>query len=125
MTRRMTADEYLAWLAKRTRRWSNAKPTDCAHGHRHASKLEARVCDRLTRTLTPGQVLYQQVRLPLFVLAPNENGRPLYMTIDFAIVEHGLLLRLVDAKGRKSREWDRGARALTATYGIEVEVISE
>lgn len=131
MTERMSAAEYRRGLDNRARArndrrpWSNAIPTECSDGHRHASKLEARVCARLRGELTAGQVLYQQVRLPLLSIAAKDNGKAMYATIDFAIVEGGQLVRLVDAKGRKSPEWDRGARAVEAAWGIPVEVITK
>lgn len=106
------------------RPWSNAKPTECPDGHKHASKLEARVCGRLRGQLVGGQTLVQQVRLPLWSLASDERDRPRYATIDFGIIEANRLVRLIDAKGRKSREWDRGAAAVEAAYGIPVEVIT-
>lgn len=106
------------------KRWSNAKPTDCTCGRKHASKMEARVCARLRSELRHGQRLYHQVRLPLFVLPPTESGVPHYLTVDFLITRSdGSMWVAVDAKskGRVSRDWRRGAAAFEATYGIKIE----
>lgn len=105
--------------------WSNAKRTVCEQGHPHPSKMESRVCDRLAvEAQLAGLTLYQQVRLPVWNLAPRENGRAMYVSIDFAMVRDGKLLRLIDAKSeRKSRDWDRGARAVESCYGIKVEEV--
>lgn len=109
----------------KARPWSTAKPTTCAAGHRHASRLEARVCAQLTAELVPPhQTLLQQVRLPLLAVAPDRRGRPLYATVDFVVLEAGRIVRLVDAKGRVSRDWRRGVAALEATYHMQVEEIT-
>lgn len=109
---------------RQARAWSAARPTTCAGGHRHASRLEAAVCERVTARVLPGQRLLQQLRLPLLTLAPDKRGRPLYASVDFAIVGFGgRIERLIDAKGRVSREWRRGAAALEAAYGIPVEEV--
>ena len=131
--KRMSADdfqrdhvpEYARKVPKKP--WSAATPTTCARGHKHPSKLEATVCARLTALcdLTLGLTLFQQVRFNLFTISPRDNGRPMTFTVDFAIVEAGEVVRLVDAKGRKSRDWDRGARACEAATGIKVEEVSK
>ncbi len=110
--------------------WSNAKPTVCRIGHRHASQMEARVCGRLTQECDdfPGLgTLYQQARIPLWTLAPGKNDRPLYLTVDFVIVKDGKMVRAIDAKakGRISRDWRRGAAAFEATYGIKIEEVDK
>jgi len=116
------AKEPRAAPAPGARPWSAAIATNCAAGHRHVSRLEARVCDRLAPwCASQGYVLFQQVRLPLFALAPRTNGRPLYASIDFAVLWNGKVMRLIDAKGRVSREWIRGAAALEASTGVKVE----
>lgn len=112
------------------RAWSSAKPTDCAAGHRHPSKMEARVCERLTaECAASGARLYRQVRLPLLSLAAKDNGAAMYATIDFGIVVGGKLARLVDAKNtsnpRTSREWARGAAACESAWGIKVEEVEK
>ena len=113
---------------KAKRPWSSAKRTRCQEGHNHASKMEARVCDRLALLCRHwGYTLFQQVRLPLWNLAPGKLDRALVISIDFAIVEDGRLRRLIDAKSptRVSRDWKRGAAAVEACYGIKVEEVSE
>jgi hypothetical protein len=105
--------------------------TDCVDGHRHRSKLEARVCGRLgSECRVAGDTLMVGVRLPLFSLAPTDSGAPMYATIDFAIVRGGRLHRLIDAKpansrARDYREWGRGARACESAYGVKVEEVDE
>lgn len=102
-------------------RFATAQPTACALAHRHPSKTEARVCDRLHAQLLPGERLVRQVRLPL-IATPNPDGTLLAMTVDFGIVKDGRLVRLIDAKsGSASREWLRGKRALEASWHIPVE----
>lgn len=107
------------------RPWSAARPTDCSCGRRHGSRLEARVCAhvRVPLAAADGYLLLQQIRLPAFTLAPRERGAAFYVTIDFGIVHRGRLVRLIDAKGRRSRDWARGRAAIEASYGIKVEEI--
>jgi len=111
----------------RKRSWSNATPTACDCGRKHASKMEARVCARLRReidaNILDALTLYQQVRFPLFSLAPNEKGAPHTITVDFVVCSGSHLFRAIDAKakGRVSRDWRRGAAAFEATYGIRIE----
>ncbi len=111
--------------APRPAAWSAAVPRMCPAGHRHASKLEARVCRLLTEECArAGATLFQQVRLPLLSSAPVARGRALYATVDFAVWHRGKLVRLADAKGRVSREWARGAAALHSTCAVPVEEIT-
>ena len=123
----MTGAEYLAAMAKKGgRRWSNAKRTRCAQGHAHLSQLESRVCSRLTIEATYyGCTLFQQVRLPCWNLAPDDRGRPRYCSVDFAMVKDGRLCRLIEAKGRVSRDWTRGAAAVEACYGLKIETVTK
>lgn len=102
--------------------FSNAKATTCDLGHNHPSKVEARVCRRVhDETVAPRRV-YRNVRLPLFALPPTDAGIPMYLNVDFVVVEGTKIVRLVDAKtGRVSRDWRRGAAACEATYGLKVE----
>ena len=104
--------------------FSNAKPTTCDLGHNHPSKVEARVCKRVhDETVAPRRV-YRNVRLPLFVLPPTETGIPMYLNVDFVVIEGTKIVRLADAKtGRVSRDWRRGAAACEATYGLKVEEV--
>lgn len=92
---------------------------------RFGSRMEARVHQRLRAALKPGQRLYCQVRLPLFTIAPEDGGVPMYLTVDFAVVDSVQALRLIDAKGKRvSRDWRRGAAAAGAWYG-KIEEVSE
>lgn len=108
------------------RSWSQAKATDCLAGHNHPSKMEARVCNRLSSECAEaGSTLFRNVRMPLLSIASRDTGTPLYLTVDFGIVVGGRLSRLVDAKakGRVSRDWKRGARACESAWGIKVEEV--
>lgn len=108
--------------------WSAAKRSECPQGHKHRSRLEARVCARLTEECAAnGDALFQNIRLPLISISPKpETGAPMVITVDFAIVRGGRLHRLVDAKSsRKSRDWDRGARACESSWGVKIEESSE
>ena len=107
------------------KKWSNAVKTSCAYSHRHASKMEARVCERLTiECKALKDVLLQQVRLPILTL-PGEDGRVKSMSIDFVILREGRLYRLIDAKakGRVSRDWPARKRALELSWGVKVEEV--
>jgi hypothetical protein len=94
-------------------------------GHRFPSKLEARVYSRLLiEARVDGATLYRQVRLPLLSLGPDDDLRPLYATIDFALRYPDGRIRLIDAKAKrwKSDEWLRGQRAIEGFYGVIVEL---
>jgi hypothetical protein len=118
------------------RPWSAAVPCGGEGGVRFASKTERRVWERLRAALRPGETLVRQVRMPLLSLAPDGGGKPLYLTVDFAVLSHapagddrwtalscGLWVRWVEAKcrGRVSRDWRRGRAAWEATWGPIVE----
>lgn len=105
------------------RRWSSATPTTCPSGHRHASKMEARVCARLTaECAASGARLLQQVRFPLLAIGGKTTGKPETISVDFVIVSGGTW-RAIDAKspGRISRDWRLRTAAFEATYGRRVE----
>lgn len=119
---RMTAAEYLARTDKHRRMWSNAKPSACACGRTHPSKLERAVCARLTtEAQATGYQLRQQIRFPLLALP----GR-LAITVDFVLWRGPTDWRAVDAKPRRrvSRDWRRGAAAFAASYGLAIEEVS-
>lgn len=103
-----------------------ATPTTCTRGHRHQSKVEARVCPVVaTEAEAAKATLYRNVRLPLWALAPTDAGIPMYCNVDFVFVSGGRIVRIVDAKrGRRSRDWARGRKAVEATYGVAVEELS-
>lgn len=107
----------------RGRKWSAAMPTNCARGHRHPSKLEARVCAEAHAIgAAEGLEVLLQVRFPLLNLSTDDLGRVLYFTPDFTLVRFGKVVRVVEAKSRRvSRDWARGKRAFEACYGVKVE----
>jgi len=110
--------------------FSNAKKTVCAQAHRHDSKMEAGVCDRLTRECAENDVvLVRQVPMPLLIL-PREDGSIPTVRVDFAILRRGmpgLPLRLIEAKHPKriSRDWRARARACELSWGLKIEECSE
>ena len=104
------------------RKWSNAVKTVCDDGHTHASKMETRVCQRLTaRARVEGWTLLQQVRFPLLAIGK------MYLTVDFVLWRSKVEWHAVDAKAasRVSRDWRRGAAAFEATYGRRIEEIDK
>ncbi len=121
-------------------KFSNAARTVGPDGIAHASKMEARVFERLRRELQPGERILRQIRMPLFSAASDARMRPLALTIDFAVLApntqdppnrlgpwHLLPNCLgwvcwVEAKGRrKSRDWARGKAAFESTWGKIME----
>lgn len=107
------------------RRWSSATPTTCPAGHRHASKMEARVCARLTlECRARGERLLQQVRFPLLSIGSKATGKPETICVDFVVVGGGTW-RAIDAKcqGRVSRDWRLRAAAFEASFGRTVEEV--
>ena len=110
-------------LGKKKSSWSKAQPTTVG-GMKFPSKLEAKIYHRLQRNLKPDERIFRQARMILLTLATKPGGCPYYFTVDFMVVQ-GLnkITRLVDAKGRISREWTRGKAACEAAYGIKVEEI--
>ena len=129
MTDRMSAAEYRKMLSEAKgagKNWgtaTQAKRTVCGGYHSHASKMEARVCDRLRGEIQDGERLIQQARVPLWSIAPEIGDRPHYLSVDFIIVRDGKMHRAIDAKSptRVSRDWKRGALAFEACYGIKIE----
>jgi hypothetical protein len=100
----------------------NATNTTCLLGHAHPSKVEARVCARVHHERADGDVIYRNVRLPLFALPPTARGIAMYLNVDFVVTRNRRMVRIIDAKsGRRSRDWARGAAACEATYGLKVE----
>ena len=128
----ISAEEYrrLSQAAPRGRRpggrraWSSATPTTCGAGHRHASKMEARVCARLTlECRAAGARLIQQVRFPLLSIGAKATGKPETICVDFVVVPASGPWRAIDAKapGRISRDWRLRTAAFETTYGRTVE----
>lgn len=124
----ITAEEFHRLTAARKGRggrWSSATPTTCAEGHRHASKMEARVCARLSlECRATGARILQQVRFPLLAIGSKATGKPETICVDFVVVE-GATWRAIDAKspGRVSRDWRLRTAAFEATFGRKVEEV--
>jgi|GEM_PF-5349619 len=66
--------------------WSSAKPTVAGDGIRYASKMEARVADRLRAALSPGERIVRQASFPLLVLEPGSDGKVARFAPDFIVV---------------------------------------
>lgn len=117
-------DEAKAAKAKRsTARGSGGTPTT-VDGIRFPSIMEAHVYQRLKLLAkAEGATLYRQVRYALTNIAPREDGRPRYLTIDFLLVYPDRRHRFIDAKAKRwqSPEWGRGKAAFEAEYGYVVE----
>lgn len=113
-----------------TSTFSNAKKTFCMSQHKHDSKMEARVCDRLTCEIDKREYrLVRQIRLPLLLLT-EEDGSIKYITIDFAVVKvigTTPIVRLIDAKcqGRVSRDWPARKRAVELSWGVTIEEVDK
>ena len=128
MPRHMTAAEFQRSTRsgfRGRRRWSAATPTTCSEGHRHASKMEARVCARLSlECRATGARILQQVRFPLLAIGSKATGKPETICVDFVVVE-GATWRAIDAKspGRVSRDWRLRTAAFEATFGRKVEEV--
>lgn len=116
-------------LAAVTGRWGRAKPTT-VDGIRFRSATEARVYARLREELLAGEKLVIDCRFPLVATAARigKAAKAGYITIDFTVWGSApigwVLSRAYDAKpanrAARSRDWRRGARAFTATYGITI-----
>lgn len=88
------------------------------------SKGEAKAYAKLKTELKPGQRLYRSVRLPLWSLAVQTDGRVNYAEVDFVIVVEGVVVRILDRKGGwKNRETKRTYLAIEAAYGLPVEIV--
>lgn len=112
----------VAPMPKIKRRWSNAKPVT-VRGIKFPSKLEAAWWQHLsTVAVASGQRLYRQVRFPLLDIGGEDTGIPRYFSVDF-VLRGGPGDRVIDAKGRESRDWARGKSAFEAEYGIQVEIV--
>ncbi len=107
-------------------KWSAAKPC-VINGRAFASKMEARVFERLSMecAAVPGTRLFLHVRFPLLSLQPAPNGAPMTFCPDFVIVYPDNQWRVVDAKhpSRVSRDWRRGKAAFEAEYRVAVEEV--
>lgn len=99
--------------------WSNAQPTEVG-GIKFPSKVQARVYAALVSEYG-SDCIRCDVRMPL-VSGIKEGAKCLYITIDFAIVINGRVVKWIDAKTRrKSRDWVRGKAMFEASWGKIVE----
>lgn len=102
---------------------------------RFPSATQARVYVRIKTELGPAEKLVLDARFPLVAVAPRigRAHKAGYISVDFTVwapSDSGWrLARAIDAKPRAraavSRDWRRGARAFAATYGVEIEEVSE
>lgn len=106
--------------------WSRARRTTCRQRHAHPSGLEARTCDALAlECAASGATLFRSVGFPLLSIAPKENGTPETWRADFVVWAEGKIQRVVEAKGRRSRDFELRMRAFLSTYpGVRVEVVT-
>lgn len=80
-----------------------AKPSECGHGHTHASRREAARCHELHMLKRAGQIA-ELVIEPTYILAPNGepiimgNGQKARYRPDFVYRENGALVA-EDIKG--------------------------
>lgn len=114
----------------KTKKWSNAVKTPCGAGHRHGSKMEARVCDRL-RVEWGGDIRYrliQKPRLALYTLVGTDGVIP-YITPDFGVYDRleQRLVRLIEAKNPKriSRDWPKRAKACEESGHPKIEEVDK
>jgi len=105
-----------------------AKPTECGHGHRHASKREAARCCELHLLLRAGQIDALVIE-PTYILAPNGtpivmgNGHKAKYRPDFVYREAGRLIA-EDIKGMIVRDFPLRAALFRLCYPeIELRVI--
>lgn len=105
-----------------------AKKTDCDHGHKHASKREAKRCDDLHKLQCDGRIAGLQQQ-PVFHF--EVDGRPIKMgnghkaqlTADFSYVEKGRKV-VEDSKGFVVRDFPlRWALAKTLWPDIDWRVV--
>lgn len=92
-----------------------AIPTDCEHGHRHASKIEARRCNELAEQQIAGAItdLEQQPAFKVWVA-----GKPICSYIaDFRyqMADSGLVI-VEDVKGKATREFSLKRKLVEATH---------
>ena len=104
----------------------------CVLGHTHDSKSEALACpivyavaaNRGLTTFRPGRP-----GIPCFRIAPDDAGRPVYVSIDWVLVNAaGKIAALVDYKGSvatskrwgRSGAWARGRRIIESETGVSV-----
>ena len=128
MTARLTESDYRELKARgllnrakvtgghdESKRWSNATSTT-VRGITFVSKCQARVYIRLVEMFGVDN-LRLDIRMPLLA-GDKGNGKVLYQTIDFVVLENGKPVLWIDAKTkRKSREWVRGMAMFRPSWG--------
>ena len=104
----------------------HAVRTTCAAGHRHSSKFESRVCNRLQlECAESGATLFIGPSYPLLALAPDAKGKAQTWRPAFAVWKDGRLARIVEAKGKVTRDFTLRLQAFRATYpGVVVDVVT-
>lgn len=114
---------------------ARAGEATCVLGHHHDSKGERNACPRVyAEAEAAGRIVFRPGRpgIPIFALDPGENGRPVYVSADWVLVDRATrkVVAVLDYKGRvaKSKRWDRswsrGRRALETELGIRVEELA-
>ena len=107
--------------------------------HRHDSKGEACACPGVyAEAAANGQTVFRPGKpgVPIFRLAPDESGRPVYVSADWILVDSQThaVAAVIDYKGArqvhgKRRDiahggaWTRGRRCLETEYGVRVREI--
>lgn len=102
----------------------------CLFGHAHDSAGEAEACPVVyARAANCGCTTFRPGRpgLPCFRVAPDDAGRPVYVSVDWVVVNAaGKVVGLVDYKGsvkrsvRFDKSWSRGKRIVEAEFGVRV-----
>lgn len=92
-----------------------AIPTDCEHGHRHASKIEARRCNELAEKQIAGSIrdLEQQPKFTVRV-----EGKPICAYVaDFrySMADSGLVI-VEDVKGKATAVFNLKRKLVEATH---------
>lgn len=107
------------------------KPT-CLFGHAHDSQGEATACAMVYRRASDlGLVTFRPGRpgVPCFRVAPDDDGRPCYVSVDWVLVNAaGKVVVVVDYKGsvpmserfRGASDWSRAKRIIESETGARV-----
>ena len=104
-----------------------AKPTVCAHGHKHASKREAARCDALHLLQRTGAISDLEIEPQFWFVIDGKplmhaNGRRCGYKPDFAYVERGRQV-IEDCKGMTVRDFPLRAalfRHLFPAYELRI-----
>lgn len=105
-----------------------AKPTECTHGHKHASRREAARCVDLHLLQRAGHIAELTIE-PTYILAPNGepivmgNGHKARYRPDFVYRENGALVA-EDVKGMIVRDFPLRAALFRLCFPeIELRVV--